>query len=144
MEKSPVILPCSLYASLFTHCLKSCIRCFELLLSLNFGNAGAILSLITFVLLVFNLIYWAYITRQRQYHRSCFVISNEEYNSWIFMVALVASSSWSIAAGYIFPTKNWHEISVSLLVSYTFIQLGYIVFITGDSRFPNYFFMLIN
>ena len=141
MEKSPVILPCSLYASLFTHCLKSCIRCLEALFSLYFGNAGAILSLITFVILVFNLIYWAYITRQRQQHRNS-IPTDEEYYSLIFQVASVAGSLWAIAAGYIWPAKNWPETSVSLLVSYTFIQLGFIVFVTGDAPIPNYFFFV--
>lgn len=130
MEKSPVIPPCSLYLSMFTHCLKSCIRCLELLFSINFGIFGGILALITFGLTIFNLMYWTYLTRKRQHHRNCFIPTNEEYYSWIFMVALVASSFWAIVAGYIFPTKNWGEISVSLLVSYSFIQLGYIVIVT--------------
>mmetsp|Transcript_30767 Transcript_30767/g.42093 ORF Transcript_30767/g.42093 Transcript_30767/m.42093 type:complete len:831 (+) Transcript_30767:70-2562(+) len=130
MEKSPVILPCSLYLALITHCLSSCIRCLEHLYSLSFGVAGLLLSSITFVITVFSLIYWSHITRQRQYRRNCFIPSDEEYYNWIFMLALVASSSWALAAGYFWPTNNWREISDSLLVAYTYIQLGFIVIVT--------------
>lgn len=89
MEKSPVILPCSLYLALFTHCFNSCIRCLEHLLSINFGVTGFILSSITFALTVFSLIYWSHLTRQRQYRLNCFIPTDEEYYSWIFMLALV-------------------------------------------------------
>lgn len=132
MDKSPVVLPCSLYLVMFFHCLKSCIRCLELLLSLSFGYFGMILSLITFGLTILILSYWTYITRQRQHQRNCFVLTNEEYYSWIFMVALVATFTWATISSQIWPSKNWRVISVSLLVSYSFIQLGFIVIVTGD------------
>jgi len=132
MEKSPVILPCSLHLALFTHCFSSCIRCLEHLFSFSFGIAGLILSSITFALTIFSLIYWSHITRQRQIRRNCFIPTDEEYYNWIFMLALIASSSWAIAAGFFWPTNNWREISDSLLVAYTYIQLGFIVIVTGN------------
>jgi hypothetical protein len=127
-----VILPCSLYLALFTHCLSSCIRCLEHLFSFSFGFAGIVLSSITFALTIFSLIYWSHLTHQRQIHRNCFIPTDEEYYNWIFMLALVASSSWAIAAGYVWQTNNWREISDSLLVAYTYIQLGFIVIVTGN------------
>eukprot|EP00597_Dinobryon_sp_UTEXLB2267_P002513 CAMPEP_0170059442 /NCGR_PEP_ID=MMETSP0019_2-20121128/1716_1 /TAXON_ID=98059 /ORGANISM="Dinobryon sp., Strain UTEXLB2267" /LENGTH=737 /DNA_ID=CAMNT_0010264689 /DNA_START=629 /DNA_END=2842 /DNA_ORIENTATION=+ len=130
MEKSPVILPCLLHLTLFTHCFSSCIRCLEHFFSFNFGVAGLILSSITFALTIVSLIYWSFITRERQTRRNCFIPTDEEYYNWIFMLALIASSSWAIAAGFFWPTNNWREISDNLLVAYTYIQLGFIVIVT--------------
>jgi len=138
MEKSPVILPFSLYIALFCHCLKSCIRCYEVFFSLSFGTFGSVLASITFGLTIFNFIYWSYTTRQQQYQRKNLNPTDEEYYCWIHLFALVAVSTWASVAGIIWPTNGgWQEISSSLLVSYSFIQMTFIVMVTGDLFLPS-------
>ena len=126
-----MILPCSLYIALFCHCLKSCLRCYEVFFSLSFGILCFVLAALTIILTVFNFIYWSHITRKKQYQRKNLNPTDEEYYCWIQMFALVAFSAWATVAGIIWPMSRWQDISSSLLVSYSFIQMGFIVMVTG-------------
>jgi hypothetical protein len=132
MEKSQVILPCLLYVAMIINCLKLNISCLESLLSLNLGYFVRLLSLISFSLALFNFIYWAIITRQRQLQRNCFILTKEEYYCWVFKVSMVSAAIWGLVAGQIWHSKGWHDFSINLLVSFNYIPLVIIVFVTGE------------
>jgi len=144
MEKSPVILPCSLYIALFCHCLKSCLRCYEVFFSLSFGILCFVLAALTIILTVFNFIYWSHITRKKQYQRKNLNPTDEEYYCWIHLFSLAVVSSWSCVARIIWPTSSWREISINLLVSFTLVQMAFIVMVTGYSSFSTILVLVIH
>jgi len=129
--KSNTILPYSLYVTMFLHCLKSCLRSYELFFSLSIGSLCLALSSATYILTIFNFLYWCRLTWSLKRGQNLLAISQEEYFCWVFVLGLAFSSCLAVIATLLWPMPNWQGVKEELLVSYAFGQLGFTVIVTG-------------
>jgi len=95
------------------------------------GQLTSGLSVAIYLAGFFGFVYWLRLTFIIRRRENSLVISNEEYQTAVYLIAMLCGAVGVFISNIVCNSMFWPQSNEANLVSYAFIQLGFTVMVTG-------------
>lgn len=136
-KKSANLVPISLVTSFLIYGIRGVIEIYEVLLNLDINSViwggTNIFSILSWSMALVGGVYYIYRHYQMKADQSIAstVITFSEYQVFVFLISLVIAVFAIIISNIVLGANRWQDMNEGSLTSYAFIQLMFVVLLTG-------------